>query len=536
MWMPVPNIAQYGVVEDIPAHLTPMGAWSSARNVRFRNGRIFKSRGTREVYSELFAGLRVPAWGMNVIRDGISYWLYSDEEKLRQIHETTSSSATRTDSSDNDVDYSTKLDTLWNGGLMGGYAVITNGADVPQSWEPGELAEDLENWPSANLKCGVLRPFGYFLVALNITDGSDNFPDRVRWSHSTTPGNLPSSWDIDDATRDAGQVDLQVQTPGHIVDAARLRDWLVVYRNNSTHAMRYIGGNNVFGFTELFGRLGALASGCVTPFSHRRGAFHCVFTGDDIIVHDGRQIIETLEGRVGRQIARNLSASYWERSFVVNMPGVHENWICYPETGSETPNLAVVWNYNEDTVSYREIPEGVNWITLGSVTASEGETWNTAVDSWDSEALSWDEAQNQQHNIRPVQFAGTGSFAGMAELDTTSAWSGTNFSTTLEREGIAVVPNRQTKEPIQDLTSRKLLRGARLQVVGGPITVQFGASQSVDQAPVYQEPGTVIQEGVNLRAGGVLSGVSFGMRILSEHGNPWEIQGLELDIEKKGTF
>ena len=185
MWMPIPDIGKYGLIQDQPAHILPPGAWSDGRNVQFRDNRVRKAMGSEAVYGTPTVD---PYWGLNAVTGGDSYWLYASLTKLYTVLGATHSNATRQDSTNTDVDYTVTRDDLWNGGNLHGRFVMTNGTDVPQAWQPGSIAEDLPNWPASTIQCKVMRPFGYYLIALNITDGSTNYPNRVRWSNAAAPG------------------------------------------------------------------------------------------------------------------------------------------------------------------------------------------------------------------------------------------------------------------------------------------------------------------------------------------------------------
>ena len=531
MWMPIPDIGRYGLIQDQPAHILPPGAWSDGRNVQFRDNRVRKAMGSEAVYGTPTVD---PYWGLNAVTGGDSYWLYASLTKLYTVLGATHSNATRQDSTNTDVDYTVTRDDLWNGGNLHGRFVMTNGTDVPQAWQPGSIAEDLPNWPASTIQCKVMRPFGYYLIALNITDGSTNYPNRVRWSNAAAPGTLPTSWALDDATVDSGQSDVPDPSFGEIVDAQPIRDWLYIYKRNSVAAMRYIGGTNVFAFSDVFTDIGALYTGCVAPFSHRGGEFHCVFTGDRVVVHDGRSVVQTMEGRIGRTLQEELSPNYWKRSFVLNIPGIRENWICYPSGDSEIPNRVLVWNYTEDTLIFRDLPEETTWITRGIVAGQDlNLSWDSDDAAWDTDDTQWGVDNIQQHNLRPVGFIPDGSFKGLAQLDAGLTFNGSVKTERLERTDLAFVPNRQTKEPIRDLESFKLLRGARFQVDGN-IQIRIGVAVEIGGSVQYGPP-INLTPGMN-RVDYVASGKSFAVRLVARSDTNWELFGYELDVERLSTY
>ena len=74
MWLPVIDIGRYGIIQDIAPHALPLGAWSNGQNVRYRNGRVFRTRGSMSVYQNPAAN---PYWGINIDAGDNNYWLYA---------------------------------------------------------------------------------------------------------------------------------------------------------------------------------------------------------------------------------------------------------------------------------------------------------------------------------------------------------------------------------------------------------------------------------------------------------------------------
>ena len=539
MWTPIPEIGRYGIIRDVPPHLLPPGAWTNGSNVRFRNGRVFKVRGSVRIGG---APAVDPYWGINIVDPTYSHWAYGSLDKLYSLVGSTHTNITR-QSSGSDDDYDMDPENLWNGGVLGGILVITNGADPPQSWVPSvgpvNKAEDLENWPSG-LVCQVLKPFGYFLVACNLTDSSGEHPSRIRWSHPAVPGALPSTWSITDATKDSGEFDISDEVPGPIVDAVVLRKTLFIYKSNSIWSMVKVPGNNIFAVDKAFTTLGALSNGCVAPFSYKGGEFHCVFTGDDVVTHDGRAVQRNLERRWAAEIRRELSAGNWKRSFVVNIPGVQENWICYPTGNNIMPNRVLIWNYSDDTIGIRDLQEST-WISAGIIvegTSLVGLTWNSDSESWDSDTTPWNTTTLQRHSIRPVKFSPGNTLPGLHQLDIGNTRGFGTPTEILERTGLAIVPDRRTRAPIADIESMKMLQGVRLQFSGGPLKVRVGAQSSIgEDSTIDYGPEFILNDSTSFeKVDRVVSGRSFSVQIKAQTDNDWELHGYELDVERLSDY
>ena len=141
-----------------------------------------------------------PYWAMAVPIQSEVFWLYMGLAKGYTVQQ----SGTHSDITRAAGDYTGAATDKWNGGVLGGIPVITNGVDAPQSWSPVSASQqliDLPNWP-ANTSCRIIRPFKNFLVAFNITLSSTVSPYKIKWSNPADPGSVPSSWDHPDATKD----------------------------------------------------------------------------------------------------------------------------------------------------------------------------------------------------------------------------------------------------------------------------------------------------------------------------------------------
>src|SRR5258706_476813 len=79
----------------------------------------------------------------------------------------------------------------------------------------------------------IIRSFGPYLLALNVTKGANIYPHMVKWGHPADPGSVPSSWDETDETKDTGEKDLPDVTAGVIQDGLPLQGNFYVYKEGS---------------------------------------------------------------------------------------------------------------------------------------------------------------------------------------------------------------------------------------------------------------------------------------------------------------
>ena len=194
------DLGSVGVIYDTDPRNIPDNAWSAARNVRFIDNAVEKSKGESEVFTTPTID---PYWLLPVQTDSVYYWAYPSLTKCYVTDGTTNTNITRqtataitaasvanptvitaaghgitdqdtvviagdttatpaingthtatvltadtftipvnvtvagTDGTVTaDTNYSADADIGWNGGILGGVPVINNGVDDPQMWTP----------------------------------------------------------------------------------------------------------------------------------------------------------------------------------------------------------------------------------------------------------------------------------------------------------------------------------------------------------------------------------------------------------------
>jgi hypothetical protein len=157
--------------------------------------------------------------------------------------------------------YNSNTTEQWNGCILGGIPIFNNGTDVPQMWF-GTYALTLKllplsNWP-ATLRCAIMRNFGSYLVAFNITDSSVNYPHLVQWSNPAAAGTVPTSWAYANPTVEGGRKDLPDTNSGFILEAMQLGSTMFIYKERSVWKMNYIGGTYIYQFDTFLAEWGFL--------------------------------------------------------------------------------------------------------------------------------------------------------------------------------------------------------------------------------------------------------------------------------------
>jgi len=520
------NVGSIGINRDLPPHLLPPEAWSDGKNVRFHDNQVLKFLGHSVVFNPPTVA---PEWAMGVQTPTQFYWIYTSLTKAYTFQGGTHTDITRAVGGN----YTGAATNFWNGTLLADIPVITNGVDDPQSWDPvsvGQRLVDLPNWP-ANTQCKIIRAFKNFLVAMYITQSSTVSPHMVKWSHQADPGAIPNSWDETDATKDTGEAELADVQAGVIQDAALLGDMLIIYKDNSTWGMQHIGGSFIFKFFQMFPTTGILTQGCVQPFAD--GAGHVLATRDDMIIHEGANPTSVLDRRWRRFLQNNMDPDNFKRSFMQINPSESEAWLCFPTVGQIRPDLALVWDWKENSIGVRELRDTA-FIALGIIDdAGTPTAWASDAGAWDDDVEVWNLSpfKQQAQELLICDPVNTKFF----RVDTTNQFNNVNMESFIERKGLAIVGVDREGNPKVDFSTRKLVKRLWPKMSGGPVTVRVGAQETAD-GPISYTASQVFTPGVDSYIDVIAQGRFLAVRFESNSNVAWALDGYDLEVEIIGRL
>lgn len=508
MIITIPNAGQVGVVSDATPRDLPLNAWSDALNLRFRDGYAERFGGTTGIFT---APSVTPYWLAPYTTATTRFWVHAGLTAVYVDDGTTRTDITGTAPTG-------AIDDRWTGGALNGVLVMNNGKDVPQYWG-GNVASNLATltgW-DANWRCKALRPFKNYLVALNITKTSTNYPHMVKWSAAADPGTVPASWNEADPTIDAGEVDL-AETGDVLVDAAVLNDALMIYKERTCYAMRYIGGLSIFAFQRV-ADVGALARNCVvsTPLGH------VVLGAGDLVLNTGQSSQSVLTGRMRRWLFANMDSVYYARSFLAANPRRNEVWCCFPYVGDSTCTRALVWNWTDNTLSVRELPN-VTAGDFGLIPAGSAETWASDSDTWLSDGSLWNQTEFNASDARLLVC----NSSQLLLADAGTSEYGGALSAKLERIGLALDSPNVVKS-VRAVYPR--IEGPS----GATLTIEVGATLDDEQGVTWSAPATYTI-GSTRKADVFATGRFLALRIKSADNFAWRLKSIDLDVIERGEF
>lgn len=503
-------LGQYGVIKDQPAHELPENAFSDARNVRFKDGKMERMKGQTTAWTPTVT----PYFIINFTTATKRYWCYPGLAKVYVHDGTTETNITPAS------DFTGTASNRWTGGVINGNLVLNNGVENPQFWN-GNTATDLATltgWDT-NEKAKALRVFKNYLIALNITKTSTAYPNMVKWSNAALPNAIPQVWDETDVTEDAAETDLS-ETSDIVVDGLAMGNAFIVYKERSMYAMRETFDSRIFNIQRLPGDIGALAIGCIadTPIGH------VVMTPSDVIVHSGQGPVSIADGVIRRYIFESIDATNYKRSFVVHNPAQSEVWVCFPQTGNTNPNIAAVYNYLQKNWTLRELTN-VTYAASGQIDQTLSDSWDSDSDSWDDDATTWDNGGYQQSDAVLLI---TNTTPTVDVADRGAKFAGVAYTSYAERTGL-VFDAPWLYKLAKRFTPR--IDGT----LGATVQIKVGSQANSEVANVWEWT-TTYTIGTTYEANGFANGRLLSYRITSLDNLPYSMKSIDIEYETGGSY
>jgi hypothetical protein len=524
--VPVQFVGKTGLIIDQPPYDLPPNFWNDCRNVRFELGGIERAPSWRTLTT--FGGSPIP-YGLFFVHSLIGkFWVYTGLQRVVAIAGGTVTDITRLAGS-----YTGGTQDFWQGGMFNDHLILNNGVDVPQNWDLPNAATalaDLPNWPATH-RAKIVTPFKEFLVALDVTISGERDDRLVMWSHPADPLNIPPSWDVADETLDAGQVSLS-EGEDRIIDGLQVGNQLMIVTGAQTWAMIFIGGQDVMAFRRVFSEIGALAQGCATTFLNK------VFqvTADDFVIHDLQSVTSIGYDRTKRWFFSQLTPSSYDKVRVVRKMTAKEIWITYSYGGTEVNNRALVWNWQFDTWTIRDIEDNHHAISAGptSPTAASN-SWASAVGTWAAQdPLTW-ESNTYDRAVEGLALAST-ALRLRVNGDTVDVDDSTvNY---VERIGVAV-KGLSRGEIVIDHGRLAVMREIWPKFVcddGHAFSISVGFSMN-RKAPVAWQPAQTFIQGTTMKLGffGTFRYLSYRVECF-QPGTSWKLIGFDLDLEPTASL
>ena len=491
----------------------------------------FQSKGTITIESEqiTYTSKTATAFGGTITRgaNGTTAATHADDlavNRTKKWYDITRSSGA----------YEATAAENWTSTAIGGVLILTNGVDDPQYWalvsgvpESTQLMQDLNNWPGS-VECKSMRAFRSFLVALNVTKSDVNYPRLVKWSTEAAIQTTPTSWDETSATVDAGEYEL-ADSRGDILDGMPLRDNFMIYKEDSTYIMSYVGTPFIFSFRQLSPTVGAIAKNCVVEYP----AGHAIFGNGDFYINDGRTLKPILPPKLKSYVFTTIDGEAISKSFVVADYGRSEILFCFSKDGGVTVQVdkAIVWNYNTNTFTIRDLP-GVGHIGYGNILDPNVMTsWDAApatTDTWATVSGAWTMSYPTVENV--LMFA-SAEDTKIYRDNSGNAEDTSNMTSYIERTGLSMgsqgQPDHTTVKRITAIYPKFNIDSTN--TINCYLGTQMSTEDSVTwSAAVAFNPDT--QSKISVRG----SGKYYGVKFESTTDMDWKLDGYSIEVNDAG--
>lgn len=352
--------------------------------------------------------------------------------------------------------YNTATNDNWEFAAWKNKILAVNGhVDNPQSITfGGAIFADLTTALQAK-HIAVVRDF---VVMGNTEDASDGVvPSRVRWSAFGDE----TSWTVSPSTL-ADYQDLKVNKVERIFGG----EYGVIFQNDRTWRMTFVGAPAVWQFDEVIPGIGAIAPGACAQdgetiyFLSSKGFF---------ALEQGSQATPIGVNKVDQFIRTDLDLSYVHRMSAVADPFSKRVFWAYPGTGNTAgrPNRIICYDRVRDRWALIEQETELIWAGGGTGRSLDASATTGDPDDLDDMAT--------ESSFDDPQWVGGAPF--LAAFDTAFASGG--FQGAI-REAILT-----TKEFMLTPEARTQLNGFRALVQGGSVTAEVGTRNSLADDVTY---------------------------------------------------
>ena len=513
----VQNLGGLGVNEDLNPISLPPEQWTVMSNVRSDRGRVrnFAGHKTVTACAGTFYYL-LPVQGTTAY-----YWYFCSGTAISEWDGSTCTDVTRAAGA---TPYTATATDRWNGGVLHGIPVLNNGKDSPQFIQTpgtGDFTDMIwtgsTTWTTQGVTAKVIRPYRNFLIALDTTESGSRDPHVFRWSDAADPGSMPASWDETDATNLSGKTTLS-DTNGFLVDCLPLGQDLIVYKEDAIYRVSYVGPPNVFRFDLVSNTYGMRAQGCAVDI----GGAHVVLSHNGVYIHNGSSITPLAYGKVSESLFGDLSATNYERAFLVSNPLQYEVWIVYPDESSTTfANKAVVHNHKDDTWTRRSIPSETANISLGvDIETAANATWGGIGGTWGSQTGVWGQ---RTYNPTILTLHGVAE-ASFYKFDVDQDFAGVSPTCRAER----------TSMPLGGTNTVQTITAVYPEMRStGTIDIYVGSQFYPRESVTWSGPFT-FDPNSDVKVDCLVTGALFGVRFQTVNSTEWQLTGYTLEYEEAG--
>lgn len=541
------EVGTQGISRDLKPSMVAPKFWTNGHAVRFKGSHVIAMNGVEEFRSFQLGGVDLEAWsGANVLGQGGEYFIVSTSDG--KVYATDINNVV-TEIGRN-TPYTQSWDQPFEWMAYNGLLIGNNPFTPPQVWSTvvGDTMGIMPNW-NVQWLARYLRPFGSFLIALDIKEFGTSYPHRLRWSDPAEAGAVPGSWDDADPGVLAGSFTFPDTDRGPLRGGRELGENFYIYKDAAIWEMRFVGGSRVFDLREVSKTTGTdiPRSLCEVPEELGGRPHHFFANSEGFWLFDGvstRPIFEQVFADEFQHL-RNPEV-YRTRSFSVVNYREQEIWFCYPEAGQRLASVALIFDFRSNTYTKRklagtfQIVTGPSMYENSNVISSDIPYDDTATFDDDVGFLGDGEIVDGGYPIIEIAWRRPGADKGKIYfLDVgMSDYDGSPYLPWVERESMPTVKYdpRDTQAYMVDYNVRKLVDQLTPRLFEGRIQIEVGVQELENQDINWLYTGIHDQSLYTHYLDEPLSGRFISFRFTAVAGHPFKFAGFDYNVEMLGQF
>ena len=512
------NIGLKGLATDPASWSLPPEFITYGSNFRIFAGSIQNNGG--EVLWETAPTAFNPGHAFHVGSTSGDFWIIAGRDKIYAFDGTTWTDIT---SVAGYAALGVDDELLWTSCMLGQIPIVNNPQGIPEYWSPISISQVLQpldfdpsnTWLAKGYSAKIFRSHRNFLFALNLTEGSTDFPDSYRWSHPADINGLPATWDETNDAFLAGKSALGGDG-GVIIDGYSLRDAFCIYSESGIDILDFSNDEFVWRRRELSSTYGLLSKNAIAEVK----GVHLLLSGDDIIRNDGNKIESMVHNRIRNDLSARIDADNYDRSYAIRNDNKKEVWFCIPESGFSFPNIAYIYNWRDDSWAIRDLPANIVFSAPGSQSSSV-DTWNASISDWDDANNKWSASLTSPLNKTIVSVNRDTETLYLVDTNSTPD---NDFNFIIERSNFPLLGDKQVT------TITRIYPHIKSE---GLITIEIG-SQDYPDAAIRWKPAVVFDPSTDRKVDIRTTGELHAWRFSSLGKSLIEISGLTIEYVKAG--
>jgi hypothetical protein len=251
-----------------------------------------------------------------------------------------------------------------------------------------------------------------------------------------------------------------------------------------------------------------------------------VLTSNDVIRHDGSSSQSILDKTTRRWLFKTIDSESYDKCFLTKNVYFNEVWICFPELGQARCTKALVYNYKDSTVSFRDLPQVTSGAT-GLVDEGAAETFDSSVGTNDSDDAPFNAGSEFGAQLTRTMLCAPDRPA-LVLADSTPKYFGANIPGFIERVGISLDAPNQVKTAYR-------MRPRVTAPAGTMLKFRIGSHMSLNDTVTWSDQiDFTVGEDVSVDA--FAAGRFLAWRLDSDTSSSWRLDGLDIEYNPNGGW